>query len=78
MVGVENNHIGIPRVNPVRFKVVIKGTPTFPMRGMLQGVPSMGISWLLFKGVLSIVSNNKEKYKFDRKPKVQITHLKEN
>ena len=56
-VGVENNHTGIPRVNPGRFKVVIKGTPTFPMRGIVQGFPIMGISWLVFKGVLAIVSN---------------------
>ena len=42
-------------VNPGRFKVEIKGTPTFPMRGIVQGVPNMGISWLVFKGVLAIV-----------------------
>ena len=77
-VRVENNHTGSPRVNPGRFKVAIKGTPTFPMRGIVQGVPSMGISWLVFKGVLSIASNNKTNYKVDRKPKVQSTHLKGN
>ena len=77
-VGVENNHIGIPRVNPGRFKVAIKGTPTFPMRGIAQGVSSMGISWLVFKGVLAIVSNNKTMYDVDRKSKVQSTHLKAN
>ena len=53
MVGVENNHTGSPRVNLGRFKVAIKGTPTFLVRGIEQGVPSMGISWLVFKGVLS-------------------------
>ena len=74
---VENNHTGIPRVNPGRFKVSIKGTPTFPMRGIVQGVPSMGISWLVFEGVLAIVSNNKTESKVERKPKVQSTHLKE-
>ena len=37
----------------------------------------MGISWLVFKGVLGIVSNNKTKYGVDRKPKVKSTHLKE-
>ena len=57
MIGVENNHTGSPRVNPGRFKVAIKGTPTFPIRGIVQGVPSMGIYWLVFKWVLSIVSN---------------------
>ena len=55
--GVEKNHTGSPRVNPGIFKVAIKGTPTLPMRGIVQGVPSMGISWLVFKGVLAIVSN---------------------
>ena len=72
----ENNHTGSPRVNPGRFKVAIKGTPTFLVRGIVQGVPSMGISWLVFKGVLDIVSNNKTKYKVNRKPKVPSTHLK--
>ena len=78
MVGVENNHTGSPRVNPGRFRVAIKGTPTFPVRGILQEVPSMGISWLVFKGVLAIVSNNKTNSKVDRKPKVQSIHLKAN
>ena len=57
MVGVENNHTGIPRVNLGRFRVAIKGTPTLLVRGIVQGFPSMGISWLVFKGVLAIVSN---------------------
>ena len=57
IVGVENNHTGIPKVNPGRFKVAIKGTPTFPVRGIAQGVPNMGIYWLVFEGVLAIVSN---------------------
>ena len=70
IVGVENNHTGSPRVNPGRFKVAIKGTPTFPVKGIVQGVPSMGISWLVFKRVLAIVSNNKTKSEVDRKPKV--------
>ena len=78
MVGVENNHTGSPRVNPGRFTVAIKGTPTFPVRGIVQGVPSMGISWLVFKGVLAIVLNNKIKYEVDWKPQVQSIHLKEN
>ena len=78
MVGVENNHTGSPRVNLGRFRVAIKGTPTFPVRGIVQGVPSMGISWLVFKGVLAIVSYNKTKSEVDRKPKVQSTHLKAN
>ena len=78
MVGVENNHTGSPRVNSGRFRVAIKGTPTFPMRGIVQGFPSMGISWLVFKGVLAIVLNNKIKSEVNRKPKVQGTHLKEN
>ena len=72
----ENNHTGSPRVNPGRFRVAIKGAPTFPVRGIVQGVPSMGISWLVFKGVLVIVSNKKTKYEVDRKPKLQSTHLK--
>ena len=76
MVGVEKNHIGSPRVNPGRFKVVIKGTPTFPMRGIVQGVPSMGIFWLVFKGVLAIVSNKETNSEVDRQPKLQRTHLK--
>ena len=36
----------------------------------------MGISWLVFKGVLDIVSNKKTKYRVNRKPKVPSTHLK--
>ena len=74
----ENNHTGSPRVNPGRYRVAIKGTPTFPVRGIVQGVPSMGISWLVFKGVLAIVSNNKMKFEVNMKPTVQSTHLKEN
>ena len=74
----ENNHTGSPRVNPNRFKVAMKGTPTFPVRGMVQGVSSMGITWLVFKGVLAIVSNKETKYEVDRKPKVPSTHLKVN
>ena len=63
-------------VNPSRFRVAIKGTPTFPVRGILQGVPSMGISWLVFKGVLDIVSNKETKSEVNRKPKLPSTHLK--
>ena len=63
-------------MNLGRFKVAIKGTPTFLVRGIVQRVPNMGISWLVFKGVLAIVSNNKTKFEVDRKPKVQSTHLK--
>ena len=70
----EKNHTGIPRVYPGRFRVAIKGTPTFPVRGIVQGVPRMGISWLVFKGVLTIVSNNKTKSEIDMKPTVQRTH----
>ena len=70
----ENGHTGIPRVNPSRFKVSIIGTLTFPLRGIVQGVPSMGIYWLVFKGVLAIVSNNKTKSEVDRKPTVPRTH----
>ena len=76
VVEVENNHTGSPRVNLGRFKVAIKGTPTFPVRGIVQGVPSMGISWLVFKGVLDIVSNKETKSEVNRKPKVPSTHLK--
>ena len=76
IVGVENNHTGSPRVNPGRFKVAIKGTPTFHMRGIVQGVPIMGISWLVFEGVLAIVSNQETKSEVDRQPKLQSTHLK--
>ena len=72
----ENNHTGSPRVNPGRFKVAIKGTPTFPVRGIVQGFPSTGISWLVFKGVLEIVSNKETKFEVDKKPKVQSVHLK--
>ena len=61
MVGVENNHTDSPRVNLGRLRVAIKGTPTFSMRAILQGVPIMGISWLVFKGVLYIVSNKETK-----------------
>ena len=75
-VGVENNHTSSPRVNPERFKVSIKGTPTFPVRGIVQGVPNMGISWLVFEGVLYIVSNKETKSEVNRKPKVPSTHLK--
>ena len=58
--------------------MVIKGTPTLPVRGIVQGVPSMGISWLVLKGVLGIVSNKETKFEVDIKPKVQSIHLKEN
>ena len=72
----ESNHTGSPRVNPGRFTVAIKGTPTFPMRGIVQEVPSMRIYWLVFKGVLDIVSNKETNSKVNRKPKVPSTHLK--
>ena len=75
MVGVENNHTGIPRVNPGRFRVAIRGTPTFPVRGIIQGVPNMEISWLVFKWVLSIVSNQETNSEVDRQPKLQSTNL---
>ena len=65
---------GSPRVNLCKFKVVIKGTPTFPVRGIVQGVPIMGISWLVFIGVLAIVSNKQTKYEVERKAIVQRTH----
>ena len=71
----ENNHTGIPKMNLGRFRVAIKGTPTFPMKGIVQGVTNMGISWLVFKGVLDIVSNKETKYEVNRKPKVPSTHL---
>ena len=73
-VGVENNHTCSPRVNPGRFKMAIKGTPTFPVRGIVQEVPGMGISWLVFKGVLAIVSNKGTKSEVERKPIVQRKH----
>ena len=73
----ENNHNGSPRVNPGRFKVAIKGTLTFPMRGIVHGVPSMGISWLMFKGVLAIASNKKTKSEVENQLKLQSTILKE-
>ena len=74
--GVENNHTGSPRVNPSRFRVAIKGTPTYPVRGIVQGVQGMGISWLVFKGVLDIVSNKETKSEVYKQPKLQSTHLK--
>ena len=46
------------------------------MRGIVQGVPSMGISWLVFKGVLDIVSNKETNSEVNRKPKVPSAHLK--
>ena len=61
----EKNHTNSPRVNPSRFKVAIKGTPTFVVRGIVQRVPSMGISWLVFEGVLAIVSNQETNSKVD-------------
>ena len=36
----------------------------------------MGISWLVFKGALDIVSNKETKFEVNRKPKVPSTHLK--
>ena len=74
----ENNHTGSPRVNPGRLKVAIKGTPIFPVRGIVQGFPDMGISWLVFKGVLAIVSNKETQFEVKKKPKVQTIYLKEN
>ena len=56
-VGVDKKHIGIPRVNPCRFNVAIKGTLKFLVRGKVQGAPSMGVSWLVSIGVLAIVSD---------------------
>ena len=76
MVGVKNNHTGSPRVNPGGFRVAIKGTPTFPMRGTVQGVPSMGISWLVFEGVLAIFSKQETNSEVDSQPKMQSRHLK--
>ena len=70
----ENNHTNIPRVNPGRFKVAIKGTLTFPVRGIVQRFPGMGISWLVFKRVLAIASNKETKSEVDKKPTVQRTH----
>ena len=75
-VGVEKNHTGIPMVNPGGFKVAIKGTLTFPMRGIVQDIPSMGISWLVFKGVLAIDSKQETKSEVDGQPKLQSRHLK--
>ena len=72
----ENNHTGIPRVNLGIFKVAIKGTPTFLVRGIVQGVPGMGISWLVFEGVLAIVSKQETKFEVDKQPKLQSIHLK--
>ena len=71
----ENNHTGSPRENPGRFRVAIKETTTFPVRGIVQGVLSMGISWLVFKGVLDIVSNKETKSEVNTKPTVPSTHL---
>ena len=70
----ENNHTDIPRVNPGRFKVAIKGTPTFPVRGIVQGVPNM-----VLIGVLSIVSNRKINTKnmpLKKRPKYQTRETK--
>ena len=64
-------------MNLGRFKVAIKGQPTFPVRGIVQGVPSRGISWLVFKGGLDIVSNKETKSEINKKPKLPRTHLKE-
>ena len=72
----EKNHTDSLRVNPGRFKVDIKGTPTFPMRGIVQGVPNKGISWLVFKGVLAIDSKQETKSEVDGQPKLQSRHLK--
>ena len=72
----EKNHTGSPMVNPGRFKVAIKGTPTFPVRGIEQGVPIEGISWLVFEGVLAIVSKQETKSEVDDQPKLQSKHLK--
>ena len=49
-----------------QIRLAIKGTPTFLVRGTVQGVPNMGISWLVLKGVLAIVSNKKTKSKVDK------------
>ena len=72
--GVENNHTGSPRVNPGRFMVAIKGTPIVPMRGIVQGVTINGVSWLVFIGVLSIVSNKETKSEVNMQPTVQSAH----
>ena len=56
-VGVENNHTGSPSVNPGRFRVAIKGTPTFPVRRRVQGFPSSGVFQLVSIGMLAIVSD---------------------
>ena len=59
--GVENNQISSPRVNPRRFKVAIKGTPTFPVKRKVHEDLGKGVSWLVSKGVLSIVSKKNTK-----------------
>ena len=74
IVGVGKNHTGSPRVNLGRIKVAIKGTPTFPVRGIVQGVPSMGISWLVFKGVLAIIPNKETNSEVDKQPIEPKTH----
>ena len=61
----ENNHTGSPRVILGRFKVVSKGTPTFPVKGKAQESPGKGVSWLVSVGVLAIVSDFIKELKFD-------------
>ena len=61
-------------MNPGRFKMAIKGTPTFPMSRLVQGLPSKGVSWLVFIGVLSIFSKKKTNYEFYKKPIVERKH----
>ena len=70
----ENNQTDSSRVNPGRFKVAINETLAFPVKGIIHGVSSMGISSLVFKGVLTIASNKETKYEVDKKPIVQRTH----
>ena len=45
---------GSPTFNPGMYKVVIKGTPTFPKKGKAQEYPYEGVPWLVFLGNFSM------------------------
>ena len=65
-VEVENSQTNSLRVNPGRFKVGIKGTPTFLVKGNAQEATSMGVSYLVLVGVLALVFDLQEIKNRDR------------
>ena len=60
-IEVGKNQTSIPRLNPGRFKLAIKGAPTFVVKGKEQETPCLGVYWLVSIQVLAIVSDSQER-----------------